>query len=142
MEGKPPALEGLGGGGGLSSGSDLLRNSEIDPDSPGNPDQTRAKSKAKAKYTPTKYPAEFEAQWGQTDKTGSKFDALTVWERLGRPEFASAWAKWSRTRSWQEGFVPHVRTFLHKRQFEQEPEARQLAKTNLQVVNGGWEIPR
>lgn len=70
------------------------------------------------------YPAEFEAAWSGTGKTGSKFEAFLEWKKVGRPTarvIRESWARWAATDQWRQGFVPHVRRWLRGRCFEQDP---------------------
>jgi hypothetical protein len=123
---KPPTGSVGGVGGGLSSGPGLSLSSSLgDPDllleASVTPIAHARSTKGSKKYTPTAYPEAFEAEWAQTGKVGSKFDAKIAWDRLGRPAFGESWARWMQTDQWQRGFVPHVSTWLNDRRFEQEP---------------------
>jgi len=75
----------------------------------------------------TSYPAEFEAEWSQTARTGSKDKACTFWEKAGRPRFGAAWKLWEASAEWKADWFhyPHVRTWLSDGRYLQDPnEAR------------------
>ena len=84
-------------------------------------------SKRRRSLPRTVYPVEFEAEWGQTAKTGSKDKACTLWEKLGRPPFGASWKRWEVCPEWSSEWhsFPHVRTWLGDGRYLQDPtEAR------------------
>ena len=112
----PLSLVGGGVGGGLPSGSSPSASSP-DP-------SRRSESVGSTRARATDYPAEFEAAWDATARTGSKFKALSAWKRHGKPSapaIAAAWARWAGLERWKAGFVPHVSTWLNGRCWEQDP---------------------
>lgn len=125
----PPTGSVGGFGGPLSAGSALpvssiLEDPDLFLDASVTPIGRARSTKPARKYTPTEYPEAFEVEWKQTGKTGSKFDALSAWQRLGRPAFGAMWGRWMLTDDWVRGFVPHVASWLNDRRFEQEPVDR------------------
>jgi hypothetical protein len=129
-----PSASAEGVGGGLSSGPVLSGVSDPGPISPGNPNRARARRKPRADRTT--YPIEFEAEWNQTAKTGSKDKACDAWERLGRPQFGASWKRWEASPPWQADWYnyPNVSSWLNDGRWKQDPgEARQKQPT---PVNG------
>lgn len=157
--GHPPAVEGetsspggLGGGGGLSSASDLTL--PFSSGSPGNPDQTRARSKGKAKAHRYTYSPAFEEAWKAYGRHEEKLKAYGAWQIAARElgesvllERVLAALKWQ-SREWApEGwkYAPYFERYLKRRKWEDE-------RPRLRVVGGddlpdpadpaNWEIPR
>ena len=68
----------------------------------------------------------FDVFWAAYPRHDAKLPALKEWRKL-KPD-AELQAKilesltWQKeTRQWREGFIPHGRTFLSQRRFEDEP---------------------
>lgn len=118
-----------GGKGGSALGQ--ISGQNLAPSEP--PVQTRPRVKLKPKDID--YPAEFEAQWLLTHKTGSKANALAEWESFGRPAYGASWVQWARLDGWRRGFVPHVATWLHDRRFQQEPVEVKKTPSNMRPAS-------
>jgi hypothetical protein len=127
-----PSEQSGGVGGGVSSGSDPVRNSGPISTLP-DQDQTRARRKRKA--TRDIYPAEFEAEWDMTTKAGSKGLACQVWEDEGRPQFGVSWKRWEACAEWRQDWYhpPHVVKWLRDGRYKQDPSETRVKQS--QPVN-------
>lgn len=78
------------------------------------------------KSTRIDYPEEFEAEWRQTSKTGSKDKALDFWLANGRKAFGASWKRWEESHEWRQSWHndPHVVSWLNDGRWKQEPPER------------------
>jgi hypothetical protein len=116
-----PPSSGGGVGGGLPELSGQTGVSDPGPISPANPNRARAKSNRGADLEP--FEPEFEIEWSQTAKTGSKRKARRAWRKAGKPAFGASWKRWEVCSEWrQEWFnYPHVATWINDGRCAQDP---------------------
>jgi hypothetical protein len=119
-----PVAEPLGNLEGGNSDQTLLR-SDSDP----NPkasllSEPRARVKRKGRGDAIDYPPEFEAIWnGCVPHTGNKEAAFKQWLKC-KPDptlTIDVYLQWSKTDSWQRGYIPHLRKWLYEKGWANPP---------------------
>jgi hypothetical protein len=107
--------------------------SNPDPD-PAEDQVTTPDARAKrGRGTAVVYPAEFEELWAKTGRQGNKHPAFRVWDKI-KPlvtlnTLIERWAEWEQTDRWREGFIPHLRTWLNVRGWQDEPPAHEFNRS-------------
>jgi hypothetical protein len=100
--------------------SDLLSGSSPSPDlTPSvlaNPERARV---VKGRPSSTEYGEDFERLWAETGRHGNKHPAFKLWQAIKNTVdlnmLISTWKEWEQTDGWQRGFVPHLRTWLYRK---------------------------
>lgn len=122
-----PVAEPLGG---IMGGSDSDLPSGSDPNQSFLDSPNRARALRKGRGDAKKYPPEFEAIWdGCVPHTGNKHAAFKQWSKdKPNPTLTiSVYLEWAETDSWQRGYIPHLRKWLHDRGWETHPSDADLS---------------